>query len=333
MAILNSSKHIAFCKVSAPKDAHNAGNAKAFFIFEDGGDSLIHITQKGGMDPAKFKSVQKIQAFLEKKKFLPKPGYKVPKKAKLVVGKTFKHEGKYHIEITAKVNGGGKTLLKTINWPKFGMPKYSNLVYGSAPDTAEEAGLKDSLKAAENISTNKLTQKVVNLHIKLRSEMHWLTDDSAPLQKLEDLFRHMVKYREKKCVDYLYERKDKQKFKDLNLELFTRSGFKQAYKECEAKIEALRGAEDEAADTAVGNEAADEDTGGEFSYDEQAQLITAAWLGGSTRKFNRLNSKYSGVLQQLWNEFKNDPDTVIELSRAIAGNSIERLLEIEWKLR
>ena len=110
--LINSSKHIAFCKASRPKEKNNYDLAKTFFVVEQAnGDVVFHITQKPNISGGKLKGSQKVQSFLEKKKLLPEKSFKVDKKAKIVIGKLWMEGGKYKISIDIKANGGGKSTL------------------------------------------------------------------------------------------------------------------------------------------------------------------------------------------------------------------------------
>ena len=346
MSLINSKKHIAFSKVGIPKDGVSRDNPKAFFCVEEGGGFLFHISQKKGVNPNLFKSPQKIQAFLKKKKFLPSPTFTLNKKAKLVCGIIWKEGSKFGIEITSKVNGGGKsTLKKALPIREFKLPKLDGFVYGEPEETEEDTQINaevEGVKAGftEFASTNKRTQKSLKLFRQIEAHLSALASVREQIalhevasppnrEELDDLLRHLHKYLDKGCEAELTSKASKLKKFNIDITPFTQSQVRGWIQHATEMIDAIDAENDEAAEEADGEAAARED---ELTGDEaiaaRDEIITEMWFGGNERAFRKCREKYLTKIHALWSDFKDNPEVVSNMIGSLATD-MEGLLKLD----
>ena len=349
MSLINSKKHIAFSKVGVPKDGVSRDNPKAFFCVEVEDGFLFHISQKKGVNPSLFKSAQKIQSFLKKKKFLPSPSFTLSKRAKIVCGIMWKDGSKYGIEITSKVNGGGKSTLKKV-FPikEFKLPKLDGFIYGKPEETEEDIQINtevDSVKPGfmEFAASNKRTQKSLKLFRQIEAHLSALAsvreqiaihDVASPpsREELDELLRHLSKYLDKGCEAELTSKLSKLRKLDIDITPYTQSQVQGWIQHATEMIHAIDSGNDDAAEEAAGEAAAIED---ELTGDEAVaardEIITEMWFGGNERAFRKCREKYLTKIHALWSDFQDNPEVVSNMIGSLATD-MEGLLKLDLTL-
>lgn len=350
MALINSKKHIAFSKVGVPKEGVSRENPKAFFCVEGDGGYIFHVSQKTGVNPSLFKSPQKIQAFLKKKKFLPSSTFQVDKKAKIVCGVMWREGSKYGIEITAKVNGGGKsTLKKVLPLKELKLPKLDSFVYGKPEETEEESQINTEAESVhagflEFASTNKRTQKSLKLFRQIEAHLSALAsvrdqiaihEVASPPNRdeLDTLLRHLNKYLDKGCEAELTSKASKLKQFNIEITPYTQSQVQGWIRHATEMIDAIDAGNDDQAEEAAGEAAANED---ELTGDEaiaaRDEIIIEMWFGGNEKAFRKCREKYLTTLHALWADFKDNPEVVNNMIGTLATD-MEGLLKLELTLQ
>lgn len=328
--LINSSKHIAFCKAARPKEKHNYDSAKTFFLLEQAdGSQVFHITQKPNVSGSKLKGSQKLQTFLEKKKFLPEKGFTVDKKAKIVIGKLWMEAGKYKMSIDIKANGGGKSTLMGVEFKKFGLGKFKAM-YSKGPQTedeiVEDVEIKELQSNAGGFLSNKKTESAVKILKKLnKMDLAELSANGGDEALLERALRNLKKYEDKGFIEYMLLRDHKDKWASLN------APNEQQVTEWIDAIENQLNTrpEDELGEVMDGESAALDDIADE---DEEAEVKDAVmlelWFKNSTKKFNKAKKTHANALNSLWNDF-DDQAKVSDLARVLTGGDILKLLNFQ----